>query len=221
MSEIVIILMVLGLIFIFVSFAITSKLDSPSEDGEAELKLPDELSPEYKERIDQLVSSYISENVDGKFADIEAKLSEIVNEKTLALGDYAVTVNNEIERNHSEVVFLYSMLNDKQKEIYETATTVDQYRKDIEAYVRQNAVMNVDVQTDQELEQAIKDIDNNIAENAEPEVKETPVEPVDSSRDVILEMHKSGYSILEIAKHLGLGVGEVKLIVDLYQGGSN
>ena len=40
----------------------------------------------------------------------------------------------------------------------------------------------------------------------------------DSSREVILEMHKSGLSILEIAKHLGLGVGEVKLVVDLYQG---
>lgn len=221
MSEIVIILIVLGLIFIFVSFAITSKLESPSEDGEVEVKLPSELTPEYKERIDQLVSNYIAENVDGKLADIEAKLSEIVNEKTLALGDYAVTVNNEIERNHSEVVFLYSMLNDKQKEIYETATTVDEYRKDIEAYVRQNAVMNVEDKMDQELEQAIKDIDNNIAENADSEVKEAPVEAVDSSRDVILEMHKSGYSILEIAKHLGLGVGEVKLIVDLYQGGSN
>jgi len=35
---------------------------------------------------------------------------------------------------------------------------------------------------------------------------------------MILEMHKAGLSILEIAKHLGLGVGEVKLVVDLYQG---
>lgn len=220
MSEIVIVLIVLGLIFIFVSFAISSKLEEDDLDADGELPINKELSNEQKVIIDKLVADYIAENVDGKLADIEAKLSEIVNEKTLALGDYAVTVNNEIERNHNEVVFLYSMLNDKQKEIYDTATKVDDYRKDIEAYVRQNAAMIVSNQADEELEKAIKDIDENIADESQQAVEEQAVEAVDSSRDVILEMHKSGYSILEIAKHLGLGVGEVKLVVDLYQGGS-
>ena len=50
--------------------------------------------------------------------------------------------------------------------------------------------------------------------------KEYVEKMLDEGKDVILEMHKSGLSILEIAKHLGLGVGEVKLVVDLYQGES-
>jgi DNA-binding NarL/FixJ family response regulator len=133
-----------------------------------------------------------------------------VNEKTLALGDYAVTVNEEIEKNHNEVMFLYNMLSDKQKEIMTTATMVDEYRKDVEAFVENNHI-SVQRNDETEIEEAIKEIDEDINESQEPEDNE-------SSNEIILELHKSGLSILEIAKQLGLGVGEVKLVVDLYQG---
>ena len=39
-----------------------------------------------------------------------------------------------------------------------------------------------------------------------------------NSNEIILEMHRNGNSIIDIAKQLGLGVGEVKLVIDLYQG---
>lgn len=217
MSAVVVVLIILGIIFIFASFAITSKLEKNDEDEEAVIKLPKKLSDEQKEKIDKLINEYMDEHVDGKLSEIDAKLSEIVNQKTLALGDYAVTVNEEIERNHNEVMFLYSMLSDKQKEIMTTATMVDDYRKDVEAFVQANQItmeQQVQNQEEEELQEAIKEIDENIAE----ESAEEEVQPVDSSKDIILEMHKSGLSILEIAKHLGLGVGEVKLVVDLYQG---
>ena len=34
--------------------------------------------------------------------------------------------------------------------------------------------------------------------------------------DEIIALHKSGKSIMEISKLLGMGQGEVKLIIDLY-----
>lgn len=214
MTSVVIVLIILGLIFIFVSFAITAKLDEESKKEEV-AELPEEYIEEQKAKISKIIDEYVDENVDGKLSDIEAKLSEIVNQKTLALGDYAVTVNEEIERNHNEVMFLYSMLNDKQKEIMTTANMVDDYRKDVEAFVISNEFAKYTPEEEQILQEEIKNIDESILEDAKEDVQE-----VDSSRDVILEMHKSGLSILEIAKHLGLGVGEVKLVVDLYQGGS-
>lgn len=217
MSPVVIILIILGIISIFASYAISSTLEKSEGDEEEVIKIPKKLSDEQKEKIDKMISDYMEENVDGKLSDIEAKLSEIVNQKTLALGDYAVTVNEEIERNHSEVMFLYSMLSDKQKEIMTTATMVDEYRKDVETFVSAQHISIEDPRREQEeeaLREAIKEIDENIA----AEEQEEEVKPVDSSKDVILELHKSGLSILEIAKHLGLGVGEVKLVVDLYQG---
>lgn len=211
MSPVVIVLIIIGLVFIFTSFVITAKLEEEGKEGVVEI--PDELSEDQKEKIDKLINDYMDEHADGRLTDIESKLSEIVNQKTLALGDYAITVNEEIERNHSEVMFLYSMLNDKQKEIMTTATMVDDYRKDVEAFVYNNQLQGQTyVEEEDNLEEQIKEIDEQI-QTEEPEEK-----PIDSSKEVILEMYKSGLSILEIAKHLGLGVGEVKLIVDLYQG---
>lgn len=214
MSPIVILLFILGLIFIFASFFLTTKEEE--EDKNDIIEIPEELSEEQKAKIDKLLADYMDEKVDSKLSDVEGKFGEIVNEKTLALGDYAVTVNEEIERNHNEVMFLYSMLSDKQKEIMTTATMVDDYRKDVEAFVQANQISseNYISEEEAELQAAVKEIDESIAEETNTEEEQ----PTDSSREVILEMHKSGLSILEIAKHLGLGVGEVKLVVDLYQG---
>lgn len=214
MTATVILLMVLGMAFIFVSYAFAEKL-SKNDESENIIKIPTELTEEQKSKIKKLIDDYMDENVDGKMSDIEAKLSEIVNNKTLALGDYAVTVNEEIERNHNEVMFLYSMLSDKQKEIMNTAVVVDEYRKDVEAFIEKNNLTNVQVEhrEEQEFEEEIENMEQESIEAGE-EV------PVDGNKDIILEMHKSGLSILEIAKHLGLGVGEVKLVVDLYQGES-
>lgn len=39
-----------------------------------------------------------------------------------------------------------------------------------------------------------------------------------NSNDRILELHKAGKSTVAIAKELGLGIGEVKLVIDLFEG---
>lgn len=213
MSTALIVLIILGLIFIFTSYFITSKLEMEKDDDENKdiIEIPNELTEEQKEKIQKLISAYMDESVDNKLLDIDAKLSEITNQKTLALGDYAVTVNEEIERNHNEVMFLYSMLSDKQKEIMELTNEVDNKRKNMEEYINET---NQKIQEDDEdWDEAIREIDEQIEENAQEEV----VEAVDGGKDIILQLHKSGLSILEIAKQLGLGVGEVKLVVDLYK----
>lgn len=40
-----------------------------------------------------------------------------------------------------------------------------------------------------------------------------------NSNDQILELHKQGKSNMAIARELGLGIGEVKLVIDLFEGG--
>ena len=39
-----------------------------------------------------------------------------------------------------------------------------------------------------------------------------------NSNERILELHKAGKSNMAIAKELGLGLGEVKLVIDLFEG---
>ena len=41
---------------------------------------------------------------------------------------------------------------------------------------------------------------------------------VQNSNERILELHKAGKSNMAIARELGLGIGEVKLVIDLYEG---
>lgn len=240
MSATVIVLIVIGLVFIFVSFAISEKLSEEKAESDSVVKIPKELTTEQKEKIDKLIRDYMDQQIEGRLTDIETRLSEIVNQKTLALGDYAVSVNEEIDRNHKEVVFLYDMLSDKQKEIMTTVNMIDTYKKEISAMVQEQAAQNImnystsasetqpsaedtvpeeltaeEMSDDTEIEEAMKEMEDiPISEESQEEL-----ENVDN-KDMILEMHKAGLSILEIARHLGLGVGEVKLVVDLYQGES-
>ena len=41
---------------------------------------------------------------------------------------------------------------------------------------------------------------------------------MENSNEEILRLHKEGKSNVAIAKELGLGVGEVKLVIDLFEG---
>ena len=54
---------------------------------------------------------------------------------------------------------------------------------------------------------------------AEPEVeeKEETVQQESNHNAAILELHRQGASEIEIAKELGLGVGEVKLVLGLFR----
>lgn len=51
-----------------------------------------------------------------------------------------------------------------------------------------------------------------------PEVHKTRAAGGKNNNQKILEMHKEGKSNIAIAKELGLGLGEVKLVIDLFEG---
>ena len=162
MSSVVIVLIIIGLAFIFISYAFASKFEKELVKDEGPIEIPDELTEEQKEKISKLINDYMYEAVDSRLDEVENQFAEIVNEKTLALGDYAVSVNDEISKNHNEVVFLYSMLSDKQKEIMTTANMVDDYRKEVETFVERNNLTVTPNRETQELEEEIKEIDDSL-----------------------------------------------------------
>ena len=55
----------------------------------------------------------------------EASLDKISNTKILEMNEYADNVKKEINRNHNEVMFMYDMLNEKDKEIKTTVKSVN------------------------------------------------------------------------------------------------
>lgn len=215
----VLIVTIVGIICIVVSFMMVGKEENVSkeETPEAGNRITDdyELNEEELAVLQRKVSDKISQDVDEIIYSADQSLSTMTNEKMMALGDYAVTVCDEIEKNHKEVMFLYSMLNDKEKEVKELVSEADD--KISELKNASELALDAYVSEPVELvppEPLISDEPESIMEM----IEEEPAEEEDNTNDIILGMKRSGMSIIEIARELGLGVGEVKLVVDLYQG---
>lgn len=329
----VVVMIIIGFVLIFASYFVSESLAKKEENFNADLltvKEDYEFSDRELHIIKRKIEDVIAEQAKEILYETNESLANMANEKTLALGDYAVTVCDEIERNHKEVMFLYSMLDDKQKEIVKTVQLVDKTNQELK-----NSVMQVQIEQEKKVtavpisdpvklqkqsaidqltalkhmkEKALADTDNQseientsvgkaqteikkadsktvshkkeqsldvvkeetkVLENTEIEVskaeakdkavKQTdfPTEQQESvadnntldedlsdyddvfseidqtelddildnefknsnnSNDIILQMHRNGDSIISIARELGLGVGEVKLVIDLYQG---
>lgn len=215
----VLIVMIVGIICIIVSFLFVEK-EAVSEVA-PEASTGNRITDEYELNEDELavlqrkVSDKISEDVNDIIYNADNSLSTMTNEKMMALGDYAVTVCDEIEKNHKEVMFLYSMLNDKEKELKELVAEAEEQTSELkkaselalDAYVGETTGLD----PIEEMEAVEEEDTMNLA-------MEEPVIEEDNTNDIILEMKRNGMSIMEIARELGLGVGEVKLVVDLYHG---
>ena len=109
------------------------------------------------------------------------------------------------------------------------------------AKARTKAVLETDREsTPEEQENAAKGAEENVAKGTaeKPAVRKRTTKPktetevpdvavsldkagksgARNSNEKILELHKSGKSNMAIAKELGLGIGEVKLVIDLFEG---
>lgn len=247
MTTIVTILIVIGLIFIFGSFAISEKLVESKEEEEKAVNL--ELSEGQKAYIENQIDLITKEKLDDIQASSEEKLAEILNEKMLALGDYAVSVNENIERNHKEVVFLYEMLNSKQKEIQQDIKAANEAKVKVRKEVRsETAIENLErinaakksnheeVVVEEEtakVPRAFRNISANQQPERNPALKKDLTEAAKASRnskksgkkiskrEKVMRLYREGKEDIEIAKELKMGVGEVRLILEIEGGGED
>ena len=147
----------------------------------------------------------------------ERSLERLTNEKIMAVNEYSDTVLQEIHKNHEEVMFLYDMLNSKHANIKDTVSKMDKAVKAAENKTAENKAAEN------------KTVENKTADTSQTESLIQPenspeigfmgetVQEGQNNNEKILEMHRQGKSTVAIAKELGLGVGEVKLVIDLYK----
>ena len=161
----------------------------------------------------------------------ERALERLTNEKIMAVNEYSDTVLQEIHKNHEEAMFLYDMLNSKHANIKDTVSKMDKAVKAAENKTLENKTAENKAAADKT---ATDKTAGTVAEEkaADASQTETLIQPENSpeigfmgetvqegqnNNEKILEMHKQGKSTVAIAKELGLGVGEVKLVIDLYK----
>ena len=156
----------------------------------------------------------------------ERSLERLTNEKIMAVNEYSDTVLQEIHKNHEEVMFLYDMLNSKHANIKDTVSKMDKAVKAAENKTVENKTAENKAAADktagtmaEEKTADTSQTESLIQPENSPEIGfmgET-VQEGQNNNEKILEMHRQGKSTVAIAKELGLGVGEVKLVIDLYK----
>ena len=232
------ILLLIGVVFMIGSFFVTEKL-SPSE-----LNQIAELSEEEVKRIidrglknaETRIEDAIDEQVDQSSEKVDRSLEKVTNDKIMAISEYSDTVIESMNKTHNEIMFLYSMLNDKHTELTGMAADLQRLAADVRsleekapltapqaAPERAATVSAASAVTLVPVEKADTTGRETAAAPAEqkeemPETEETKQEGLHAE---ILKLKKLGMTEVQIAKKLGIGIGEVRLVNGLYRGESD
>ena len=251
MTMIEIILLLVGCVFMIGSFFISEKLSSSELNKIAELS-EDELKKIIEREVNNAgtqMDDVIEQKIEEAGEQAERAMEKESNEQIMQIHEYSETVMESMKKTHDEIMFLYSMLNDKHTEMTSMTGDLQRLAADIrnlqenlsakagtsirkpvvESHVaqqpvmKQNAVVQPMTETiDVQPEPEVQV--NRFQEIQEPEQKTEKPETADAqgmSNDMILKLYEQGLSKVEIAKQLGRGLGEVNLVIELYKGDEN
>jgi len=245
MEPMEIILLIVGVVIFVLSFFIPDKGDknagvSKEVTVEEIKKMVEKEMGAIRGQVDDVVEEAITYSME----KTERSLERLSNEKIMAVSEYSDTVLAEIHKNHEEAMFLYDMLNSKHINLKDTVSEVNRTVKEAEDAVsdikkvmpepKQESVQDSTVKQERRKpetrEQESKKSEVKMPKKEKlPDEGETaldvsmPFEPLkvempgQNNNEKILELYRQGKSTVAIAKELGLGVGEVKLVIGLYK----
>lgn len=221
-----VILLIVGIVIFIGSFLLPAgRSDAGRIDTDAAKQEIHGLIKEEMKTVRAQVQDKVEETSEDVVEKAERSLERLTNEKIMAVNEYSDTVLQEIHKNHEEAMFLYDMLNSKHANIKDTISKMDKAVKAVENKTAENKVAEDKTVTDKTagmVEEKIADTPKTeplIQPENSPEIGfmgET-VQEGQNNNEKILEMHRQGKSTVAIARELGLGVGEVKLVIDLYK----
>lgn len=251
MTTIEIILLLIGCVFMIGSFFISEKLSTSELNKIAELS-EDELKKIIEREVNNAgtqMDDVISQKVEEAGEQAERAMEKESNEQIMQIHEYSETVMESMKKTHDEIMFLYSMLNDKHTEMTSMTGDLQRLAADIrnlqenmqakvtapaakpatEVYSVQTPVRKQPVPEMPVTEAAVTQPDSDIqmVNTYEDPVVEQSINETDTadangmSNDMILKLYEQGLSKVEIAKQLGRGLGEVNLVIELYKGDEN
>lgn len=229
-----IVLLVAGGIIFILSFL----LPDPKDKRQGESAVPmarEEVRTLVEQEMDTVkghLDDVVNEAVTYAMEKTERSLERLSNEKIMAVNEYSDTVLSEIHRNHEEVMFLYDMLNSKHANLKNTVSEVTRTVKEAEVTVNTfqklapESVVPAPVvpympESDSETPAVKKPVASPSTTHSAPKAAfvraaEEQMAMGSNSNDRILRLYQRGMDKIAIAKELGLGVGEVKLVIDLF-----
>ena len=217
-------LLLIGVVFLIGSFFVTEKL-SQSEIGEIAKLSETELQTVIERELEiasAKVSDMVDDSVDLSLNKIQRSLDKETNDKMMAIQEYSDTVLKDLEKTNKEVTFLYSMLGDKHNELQDSIAKMNELTQECDELREQ--ILNLEVEAKHLAEEPVRKPEQEPAKTDESDTEEllqedlTDSEQQERRKEEILMRYRGGEDLVDIAKDLDMGFGEVKLIVELYNG---
>lgn len=232
MSGLEIGLLAAGIICFVISFFLSEKLSS-SDINEFEKVSKAEINTIVEKHLreaDNGIKDMIDEGMKDAMEEFDGKADRLLNTKIMSISDYSDSVLTSIEKSHKEVLFMYNMMLEKQEVLTELTKDMQALQsnlREIKANLAED-IENHEFRTITESLQRIEPID--VIEEHVEKVAAMPMEaalteevaPVQITEDIknqnakIIQMHNEGFDEVEIAKRLGRGLGEIKLVLGLF-----
>lgn len=221
MNLLEIVMLIIGVLIIIFSCIVVARPNnkeriSTEGGGLKDIFMQEELNS-FKEQQNEILSSASEEAI----SKTDNYLSKLSNEKIMAVSEYSDQILEKIATNHEEVVFLYNMLNHKEKELKTIVQEIDSSQHKANEFINnhKDKVQEKDAVKPKQLNsQAQKIKAQSVLKTDAKPTSESDLEPTISiNNSEILKLHKQSKSVLDIAKQLGIGQGEVKLVIDLFK----
>lgn len=232
MSPYEITLIIIGIVCIVVScFLVEQKKE---EIVETELgNMSERLLYSQLSDANETISTHVTQLKENVFVQTQEELNRLSNEKIMAVHEYSEQVLGDIKKSHDEVMFLYQMLTDKEEELKTSLHEMQQTKREIEQFFamvgedaagkqaksNSSSVMKKASSSQQmhqiskpkkQQESTDKDLENHYSKT----LQEIETLEFSSHIDEILALFEQGYSVVDISKRLGLGQGEVNLVLN-------
>lgn len=222
----------LGLLCVVISFFLSEKL-SATDINEFEKMSRSDINVIVEKQLkeaDDGIRKMVDDGMTDAMNDFDIKTDQLLNKKISNIADYSDGVIESIQKSHKEIIFMYNMLIEKQE-------LLTQMTKDIQMLESNLRQMKVNLEQASENSAPGTPIDEEVftagivaPKIAVDDLVSTPAEPLDvlvkdeilkqpdaaGANDKIIKMHNEGYSEVEIAKALGRGLGEIKLVLGLF-----
>ncbi len=252
MEPITVIMSVIGVLLLVGSCFLPEKAAPETDYDELFRRMAKrELTPEEVERLRQTVDRIISEKTEEVIEKTDDYLSRVANEKIMSVDEFSKQILERLDKNNSDVVFLYNMLAETKEEVKTVIADAGKVRESLQAET-EKAVKSMEAVAVTEPLPAVRQTKKPAAKKsaAKTTAEKTPAEKapvekktvrkaappdniavlpeltvvteqengtdIDLPKGKILELHKKGKSVREISRELGMGQGEVKLVIDLY-----
>lgn len=242
MSSVIITLIIIGMIFLVGSFFVQEKLSQNDIErlaglSEKEIHI---IMDKHLNMAENRVDDVIDEAIEASISVTKRAMEKETNEKIMAISDYSDTVLEAMNKSHNEIMFLYNMLNDKHQDLTTLANQLQNYSAELKR--TENDVMKYIADSANSIKQSA--IAPAVPKKEAPKKVQTvqtvqDMQPEPSSDDLvssvempqsgemeseenmnlrILTLHAEGMADVDIARELGIGLGEVKLVIGLYRG---